>query len=180
MALFGSNTEYALHCLLYLVSLPAGRALSTRDLAEFQGVSPSLVAKLFTALQKAGIVRAQEGVRGGFGLAQEADTISVLNVVDAVEGRKNLFDCKDIRTNCLLFGNSPPDWARRGVCDIHAEMLRAEAAMRGSLARCSLADLAARVSAKMPRQAQEEGIAWLSGRAEGRLLPNRTNAGEVR
>ena len=38
MALYGSNTEYALHCLLYLVPLSQGRALSTRDLAEFQGV----------------------------------------------------------------------------------------------------------------------------------------------
>lgn len=170
MALYGSNTEYALHCLLYLIPLSEGRALSTRDLAEFQGISPSLVAKLFTAMQKAGIVRAQEGVRGGFALARNPHEISLLSVIDAVEGRKALFDCKDIRAKCLLFDENPPEWARRGVCDIHAEMLIAEKAMRCSLERCSLADIAGRVSAKMPADDARESADWLLGRASARSL----------
>jgi len=168
MALYGSNAEYALHCLLYLIPLREGETLSARDLAELQGISPSLVAKLFTKLQRAGLVCAHEGLRGGFALARPAESISMLAVIDAVEGRKKLFDCKDIRTNFLLFGGCTPDWARRGVCDIHAEMLNAERAMRTVLAGRSIADLALKVSAKMPRDISEESANWLAERAAWR------------
>jgi len=166
MALYGSNTEYALHCLLYLIPLRAGETLSARDLAELQGISPSLVAKLFTKLQKAGLVSAQEGLRGGFSLARPAEAISMLAVMDAVEGRKKLFDCKEIRANFILFGGCAPDWARRGVCDIHAEMLNAERAMRAVLAGRSIADLARRVSAKMPQDMAAKSANWLKERAK--------------
>ena len=168
MSLYGSNAEYALHCLLFLVPLPEGQALSARDLAECQGISPSLVAKLFTQLQKAGLVRAQEGVRGGFSLARPAEAISMLEVVDAVEGRKKLFDCKEIRAKCLLFGGCAPDWATSGLCDINAAMLSAERAMRAELGKRSLADLARKVGAKMDPDFAGQSARWLSERAAGR------------
>jgi Rrf2 family protein len=168
MALYGSNAEYALHCLLFLVPLPAGQALSARDLAECQGISPSLVAKLFTGLQKAGIVVAQEGVHGGFSLAKAAEQISMLDVIDAAEGRKRLFDCKEIRAKCVLFGGCAPEWATRGLCDINAAMIAAERAMRSELARRTLADLAGRVGAKMPADFAAESARWLERRAATR------------
>ena len=168
MALYGSNAEYALHCLLFLVPLPEGQVLSARDVAECQGISPSLVAKLFTSLQKAGLVTAQEGVRGGFSLARPAGTITMLDVVDAVEGRKKLFDCKEIRANCILFGGCAPDWATKGLCDINAAMLAAERAMRSELAKRSLVDLARNVGAKMPSEFARESARWLAARAATR------------
>ncbi len=58
MAHIGAGVEYALHCLLNLVEPQENGAASTRDLAEFQGVSPSYLAKLFTRLEKTGLVRA--------------------------------------------------------------------------------------------------------------------------
>lgn len=167
MALYGSNSEYALHCLLYLAPLRDGETLSARDLAEMQGISPSLVAKLFTKLQKGGLVSAQEGLRGGFRLARPADSISVLAVMDAVEGRKKLFDCKEIRANCIIFQGSPPRWATSGICSIHAEMLNAEKAMRAVLAERSLADLARKVGAKMPQEISKRSAAWLANRVQG-------------
>lgn len=168
MALYGSNAEYALHCLLYLIPLREGETLSARDLAELQGISPSLVAKLFTKLQKAGLVCALEGLRGGYALARPAEAISVLAVADAVEGRKKLFDCKEIRANCIVFGGEAPYWATRGLCDIHSEMLRAEKAMRDALADRSIADLAQKVSAKMPQEFAQKSAAWLAARAQSR------------
>lgn len=168
MSLYGSNAEYALHCLLFLVGAPEGAAPSARDLAECQGVSPSLVAKLFTRLQKAGIVTAQEGVRGGFGLARPPASISLLAVIDAVEGRKKLFDCKDIRARCILFGGQAPDWATSGVCDIHAAMLRAEKAMRAELSGTTLADVAGRVAGKMAPGFAGTAGRWFEERAAAR------------
>src|ERR1700754_5202046 len=139
MAHLGSSVEYGLHCLLWLVDPMAGPA-SSRDLAELQGVSPSFIAKIFPRLEKAGIVKASEGVRGGYRLGRPASDITVLDVVDAIEGQKPLFDCKEIRGLCTLYGDKRP--ATGGICAIHAVMLRAEQSMRDELARTTLAALA--------------------------------------
>ena len=155
MAFITSSVEYGLHCLLWLVDPDCGQP-SSRDLAELQGVSPSFVAKIFPKLEKAGIVRAAQGVRGGYRLAREPAEISVLDVVDAIEGDKPLFDCQEIRGRCAVFGDSAPQWATRGVCAIHAAMLRAEQAMRDSLAAESLASIAATVGRKAPAKFTDE------------------------
>ena len=125
MSQYGSAVEYALHCLLYLVRSGQGMARSARDIAEFQELSTAYVAKLFTRLEKAGMVTATEGIRGGFHLTRAAGDISVLDVVDAVEGRKPLFECREVRVNCVLFEGKTPSWSGRGICGIHAVMLKA-------------------------------------------------------
>ena len=64
MAHITNSVEYGIHCLLWLVDPASGRP-SSRDLAEFQGISPSFVAKIFPKLEKAGIVQAGIG-KGSF------------------------------------------------------------------------------------------------------------------
>jgi len=167
MAHYGNKVEYGLHCLLWLVR-PDAEPASSRDLAELQGISPTFVAKIFPKLEKAGIVTASAGVRGGYRLARAADEITVLDVVDAIEGDKPLFDCQDIRERCPLFGGEPPSWATSGVCGIHAVMLRAERSMRAELAATTLADLAASVGRKMPRRFAGDVRVWLAGRMNSR------------
>ncbi len=168
MAHIGSGVEYALHCLLHLTEDPDRPAASARDLAEFQDLSPTYVAKIFTKLEKAGLVRAGEGVRGGFRLARPAAEISFLDVVDAIEQEKSLFDCRKIRQNCILYRGNPPPSTTRSVCGIHAVMLRAEKAMRDELARHSLADIATGVSIKLPVPLQQAASDWFTARAEAR------------
>lgn len=168
MAHLGSGVEYALHCLLWLVDPDHGLP-SSRDLAELQGVSPSFMAKIFPKLEKAGIVSATAGLRGGYRLARAAADISVLDVVDAVEGEKSLFECQEVRGRCAVFGGRPPAWSTSGVCGIHAVMLRAEKSMRGELARTSLADLSAGVGNKMPARFPKEVKVWFEGRVGQRI-----------
>ncbi|MBT3372839.1 MAG: Rrf2 family transcriptional regulator [Rhodospirillaceae bacterium] len=168
MSQYGSAVEYALHCLLYLARSGQGVARSTRDIAEFQKLSTDYVAKLFTRLEKAGVVTATEGIRGGFHLARAAVDISVLDVVDAVEGRKPLFECREVRANCVLFDGAAPAWSGRGVCGIHAVMLTADAAMRNSLAQSNLAALAAHVTEVVPKTHQKATQDWFEQRARGR------------
>lgn len=168
MAYLGSSIEYGLHCLLWLTGPQAGPA-SSRDLAELQGISPSFLAKIFPRLEKAGIVSASEGIRGGYRLAREPAQITVLDVVDAIEGDKPLFDCQEIRGRCAVFGGRAPGWATDGVCAIHAVMLRAEKRMREELAATSLADLARTLDAKMPAEMPAQVKSWFAARAEARL-----------
>lgn len=147
---------------------PASGQPSSRDLAKLQGISPSFLAKIFPKLEKAGIVQAAEGIRGGYRLAKPPSEITVLEIVDAIEGRKPLFECQEIRDRCAVFDNDAPAWATTGVCGIHAVMLRAEKAMRESLAQETLASIAAVVDRKAPKTFPIEVHGWLNERANGR------------
>lgn len=164
------GVEYGLHCLLYLTPpFSHGRDASTRDLAELQGVPHEFLAKLFTKLAKAGLLVASEGARGGFGLAKPAAEITVLDVVEAIDGKKPVFDCREIRSRCAVFDpDKPPAWSTRGVCSIHAVMLAAEQRMREELASWTLADLAARSAEKAPASYTANIVRWLDNRGPAR------------
>ena len=168
MAYIGTGVEYALHCLIWIAG-PLEQPPSSRDLAEMQGVSPSFMKKIFPKLEKAGIVEATGGIRGGYQLARPAEQISVLDVVDAVDGSKPMFDCQEIRARCALFDGNPPEWSTRGVCGIHAVMIRAENALRGELAKTSLASLIEGLARKIPQYGYAEQVSdWFSKRQTAR------------
>jgi len=164
MAFYGASVEYGLHCLLHLVEGHAQGQPSARELAEFQGLSPSYVAKLFTLLEKAGLVTAGEGIGGGFRLARPPEKITVLDVVDALEGDKPLFECRDVRDKCILYCKELPRPKRQGICSIHAVMLEAERRMRESLAKRNLAALAAEVKTKSSVENRKVRMQWFGTR----------------
>lgn len=178
MAHLTVSVEYGLHCLLWLAG-SGDKPLSSRDLADLQGISHSFLAKIFPKLERAGIVRATGGVRGGYLLARPPEDISVLQVVDAIEGRKPLFDCQEIRGRCAVFDGAPPQWATGGVCAIHLAMLRAEKAMRDTLASQSLADIGQDVAKKAPSHFSSDVEDWIATRLSGRLgKPSTSSLGE--
>ena len=184
MAYIGTSVEYALHCLLWIAG-PLDRPPSSRDLAEMQGVSPAFLKKIFPKLEKAGIVEASGGIRGGYRLAQSPEDITVLDVIDAVEGAKPLFDCQEIRGRCALFEGKPPKWSVQGVCGIHAVMLRAEKVLRDELSRTTLASLQSVVAGKgMPADFPDQVQSWFAGRQsareDARVAAMRTGAGKRR
>lgn len=166
MAHLTTSTEYALHCLLWLVG--AERAMSARELAELQGVSPSFLAKIFPKLERAGIVAATEGVRGGYRLARWPEEISFLDVVDAIEGDKPIFECQEVRGRCAVFAGKPPGWATGGVCAVHAVMLQAEKAMRAALAARTLGDVAEKFGRTAPASFFSDVRDWIDDAAPDR------------
>lgn len=162
MAYITTSVEYGIHGLIWLVDNE--QSLSSRDIAELQGISPSFLAKIFPKLEKAGVVTASEGVRGGYRLARPAGEITFLEIVDAIEGRKPLFDCQEVRERCTLFAYGAPDWATAGTCAIHAVMLQAEKAMRDALAAQTLGEVAARFGRKAPASFFSDVQEWVDDR----------------
>ncbi|WP_334150711.1 RrF2 family transcriptional regulator [Hyphomicrobium sp.] len=163
MTYLGTSHEYGLHCLLWLVE-PCAQPLSSRDLAALQGVPFAYLAKIFAKLEKAGIVSANDGIRGGYRLARDPDEISVLDVVEAIDGKQPLFECQGIRSRCAVFGDSAPAWSTDGVCAVHAVMLRAEARMREELASASIGELARILDRKVPLTFPGEVGDWIAKR----------------
>ncbi len=86
---FSAKTTYALLALIDMAvhaeTAPAGR-LTTRDIALRQGIPERFLEQQITALKNAGLVHSQRGASGGCALAQRADQITVLQVIEALEG----------------------------------------------------------------------------------------------
>src|SRR6266508_5269600 len=93
----GEGVEWALHCCTLLAVLPPDQAMPASRLAEYHGVPGAYLAKHLQALSQAGIVEAVPGRRGGYRLARRPDEITLLDVVDAVEGAEGSFRCTEIR-----------------------------------------------------------------------------------
>ena len=156
---FGVAVEYGLHIMTQLAMLGAEKSPSAKALATFQGVPPAYLAKIMTKLDKAGLVVASEGKGGGYRLARQAGEITFLNVVDAIEGRKSLFQCTEVRMRCALYGGKPPKNPAT-VCAIHAVMLAAERRMREQLAATTVKDIAVGLEAKIPSAMKEAIETW--------------------
>lgn len=160
MAVLGKGVEYALHCLLYLSNPPDTHSLAVGDIARFQGVSETYLAKVFTKLKKAGLVRSALGAKGGYELARPPEQITFWDVAVAVEGEVRLFECWNIREkDALCRGKPRPDWAKRGPCTIHQVMMDAEAQVKAALGTKTLAWLAQEVNRKDPKH-QEQAARW--------------------
>lgn len=159
---FGVGLEYALHVLTQLARLALDKPPSAQALAEFQGVPPAYLAKIMTRMEKAGLVVAIEGKGGGYRLARPAEEISFLDVADAVEGRKKLFECTEVRQRCVLYRNSCPPGLSASICAIHAVMLAAEKRMHAQLAATRLSDVVRPLSARMPAQLTAKALTWFA------------------
>src|SRR5438445_7826812 len=123
----GEPVEWALHCTTVLALLPADGAMPASRLAQFHGVPAAYLAKALQALSRAGIVESVPGRRGGYRLGRPPAEITLLDIVDAVEGTEPSFRCTAIRkrgparTGPRLY--SP-------VCAIAQAMYRADEAWR--------------------------------------------------
>lgn len=170
MSLYSAGVEYGIHCLIFLVGDGGeSREASVRDLAELQGVPVDYLAKIFTKLAKAKLVVATEGVRGGFKLARPADEISMLDIVNAIDGQKLIFDCREIRGRCVLFDGTPPAWALDGHCSVHAAMMTAQKRMEEALAQQTILDLARKVGRKAPAGFAGQVDDWINERREKKV-----------
>jgi Rrf2 family protein len=134
----GEGVEWAIHCCTVLAVLPADVALPSARLAEFHGVPGAYLAKQLQALSRAGIVETVAGPRGGYRLARPAAEVTVLDIVEAVDGGEAAFRCTEIRQRGPA-AEEPSAYLR--PCGIARAMGRAEDAWRRELAATSVADL---------------------------------------
>jgi Rrf2 family protein len=151
-----TGVEWAIHCCVVLSQ--ADGPVPAQRLAEFHGVSPTYLAKSLQALSRAGLVSSTEGRVGGYTLSRGPKHISVLDVVLAVDGDEPAFRCTEIRQNGP-FGMRKKDCVR--PCGVAEVMADAEAAWRKSLAKVTIADLAAKVADTVTPADAERVRVWL-------------------
>ncbi|MGQ0803591.1 MAG: RrF2 family transcriptional regulator, partial [Actinomycetota bacterium] len=115
------------------------------------------LAKHLQALSRAGVVEAVTGPGGGYRLARPASDVSMLDVVEAIDGTEPAFRCTEIRRRGPA---AVPAREYTYPCGIHAAMDRADAAWRAELAAISIAELAGGLGATAPPRSLEKGMDW--------------------
>jgi Rrf2 family protein len=111
------------------------------------GVGAPGLSKQLQALVRAGVLTAGTGLRGGFRLARPADQITLLQVVEAVDGGSPFYTCNEIRQRGR--GAVPPEECRK-ACSLAGRMAEAEAAWCESLAAVTIADIVAGLPSGVP------------------------------
>ena len=101
------QADYALRALLYLARQEPNKKASTSQIAEFQEIPPSFLAKIISQLSIAGLINTARGARGGVSIARRPEEISLLDVVEAIDGPIVLNDCTKDPTICS-FGDTCP------------------------------------------------------------------------
>jgi Rrf2 family protein len=133
------GVEWTLHCVTLLALMPDGVTVRREQLAGHYSLPEAYLAKHLQAATKAGILRATPGPRGGYQLARPATEITLLDVVEAIEGSARPFICQEIRFQGSGALN-PEDC--HSLCLINVAMNKADNAWRSSLRTTTVADIA--------------------------------------
>ena len=102
-------------------------------ISEYLDIARPTLVKILQSLTKAGILESREGPRGGVRLAKDAEQISVLDLLNALEQNRALFQT-DFHVNV---SGKKPDSAQAKIAAVFAE---AEQAMKAKLAATSIAE----------------------------------------
>ncbi len=163
------GVEWGLHCVTALAMLPPGATLPTRSLAEMYALSETYLSKHLQALTNAGIIESVPGPRGGYRLTRAPREITLLEVVEAIEGREPAFRCTEIRQQGPL---AMEPQAYRLPCAIHVAMARAERAWREALRVQTLADILTAYTRSVAPEQQRRGEQWVAEHM--RLAPQKS------
>jgi Rrf2 family protein len=95
------ETDYAIRCVLYL-SRTRGTVTMVDEISREMCIPKSFLAKILQKLTKSSIVKSYRGVKGGFQLARPPREISLLDVIESVQGTVAMNVCAVDKTACGL------------------------------------------------------------------------------
>jgi len=123
--------EYGLRAVRYLVESGNEKRVSIGDISAEKNIPEPFLRKLFKPLVQQGIINSTRGVAGGVRLARKPEDITVLEVVEALEGPLALNECLLADTACEFLAE----------CGMHDVWEEAQAAMAKVLRSKNLNDL---------------------------------------
>jgi Rrf2 family protein len=101
------QADYAVRAVLHLAQMKNGERAATSTVAKEQRIPPSFLAKIISQLSIAGLLHTSRGARGGVTLARDPKDITLLEVVEAIDGPIQLNECVTDEGNCLFDTNCP-------------------------------------------------------------------------
>ena len=125
-------TDYATRVMIFLASLPPPAKAQSAAIARATDVPTSFLSKVMQRLVSAGLVASSRGAGGGFGLAMPRGKITMLDILETIEGQTRL-------NLCLAHG---PSCNRKSRCPAHEVWQEAQRALVSVLRQASLDKLA--------------------------------------
>lgn len=144
----GRGVEWALHCCLTLSFVEPGSSVTADQLAAFFDLPRAYLHKQIQLLVRAGIATSVPGPGGGYSLARPPGSISLMDIVAAIDGEEPAFRCMEIRSRGP--SGTLGDTGTGAACLIDQAMRRAELAWRRELASQSLASIREQVERRLP------------------------------
>ena len=89
----GRRVDYAVRALTYLAGQAPGKVISRAEIIKEQDIPSNYLSKIMKDLVAGGLVHSHIGPKGGFSLARPAETVSIKEVYEAVEGPLVLIEC---------------------------------------------------------------------------------------
>lgn len=125
------ETDYGLILLGYLVQNAGNGVHTAREVAAWAGLPLPMVSKILKTLSREGILASHRGVKGGYSLAQSADSISLAEVISALEGPIGITEC----------ASHPGTCEKESLCPLRPNWVRISQAFRETLEKIPLTEM---------------------------------------
>lgn len=114
------QADYATRTILHLARIGKNQHVATSQVAKEQKIPPAFLVKIISQLSIAGILHTSRGLRGGVRLAREPENITLLEVVEAIDGPIQLNECVDSNGVCSFEETCP---MRLVWCDVQNKLV---------------------------------------------------------
>jgi Rrf2 family protein len=114
------QADYAIRTILYLTQLGVQHPVATRQIAKEQRIPPSFLAKIVSQLSLAGLLHTSRGATGGVMLSRHPENISLLEVIESIDGPIRVNECVGERGTCSMCSSCS---MHEIFCDIRAELV---------------------------------------------------------
>jgi Rrf2 family protein len=114
------QVDYATRAILYLAGAKKGKRVATSEIATEQQIPPSFLPKIISQLSVGGLLNTSRGAYGGITLAREPEQITLLDVIEAIDGSVQLNICLEGKGVCAFEGNCP---LQSVWCDTQKELV---------------------------------------------------------
>jgi len=106
------QADYAVRAMIFLAQLGPDQRAATSQIAQEKQIPPSFLAKIVSQLSVAGLLQTSRGAHGGVSLAKTPEQISLLDVVEAIDGPIYINECVADHSTCMFGDDCPmkPVW----------------------------------------------------------------------
>jgi Rrf2 family transcriptional regulator, iron-sulfur cluster assembly transcription factor len=98
--IYSRSAEYAIRAFVQLANVPEGKYAMVKQIAEQADIPSHFLAKILQQLARKGYLRSSKGPTGGFSLRVPPREVSLLTIVDAVDGLKDFERCPAGMAEC--------------------------------------------------------------------------------
>jgi Rrf2 family protein len=141
MLRLSKKADYALMAMKHLALKGGASSTSAREIAEQYDIPIELMAKVLQRLVRTGLLISTQGTRGGYALSRPSVSISVADVIAAIDGPFTVTACSTEKNDCEQYGK----------CSIRDPLWQIRERIVAALDTVTLAEMATeRVTAAAP------------------------------